>query len=131
MSQPTSHHHRHHEPDISDEPNEPDERPCDEADHPPHHHELLDDATVERTARLCAALGDPPRLRLIELLLTGPHCVSQLVAERQEATSSISQRLKNLYDAGLLKRTRDGKHIFYEISDEATATLLRSILNHP
>ncbi len=103
---------------------------CTTHEHTPHSHDLLPDAALVATARRFAALGDPSRLRLVELLLTGRHCVSELVTESQEAMSSISQRLKTLHDAGLLKRTREGKHIYYEIADAPTHNLLLALLAH-
>jgi ArsR family transcriptional regulator, lead/cadmium/zinc/bismuth-responsive transcriptional repressor len=54
----------------------------------------VDAASIELAAGLFAALGDPPRLRLMSLLLQGPACVSDLAAEEQEGMSTISQRLK-------------------------------------
>lgn len=102
-----------------------------EHSHPSHHHELLSKEQIQRVSRQCAALGDPSRLRLIELLLTGRHCVSELVAELDESLSATSQRLKQLYEAGLVTRAREGKHIYYEIIDERVRALMQTLLGAP
>lgn len=99
-------------------------------EHPPHNHDLRTDKMVQKTAALFQALGDPARLRLMELLFDGEHCVSELAHETKESMSLVSQRLKILNQAGLLKRQRTGKHIYYALSDEHVITLLDNAFKH-
>ena len=108
-------------------PSEPD---CNAHDHPPHTHVKREDEIVERTAVLFSALGDLERLRLMELLFDGPHCVSELAEETQQSMSLISQRLKILHHARLLKRERRGKHIYYSLSDAHIVDLLKNAFDH-
>ncbi len=98
--------------------------------HEPHKHQLRSDIVIQRTANLFQALGDPARLRLIELLYDGEHCVSELAQETNDSMSLISQRLKILFQAGLISKKRAGKHIYYALADEHVITLLENAFQH-
>lgn len=84
----------------------------------------------ERAAALFRAAGDVPRLRLLERLAHGEHCVSELAAVMGEGLPVISQRLRVLRAEGLVERRRQGKHIYYALSDGHVAALLRNALDH-
>ncbi len=60
-------------------------------------------------------LGDPTRLRLVALCLQGECSVSELTRVIGQSQPRISQQLKQLCDAGLLVRFRDGKRVFYRV----------------
>ena len=98
--------------------------------HEPHEHQLRSDAVIENTAALFHALGDPARLRLMELLCDGEHCVSELAHETAASMSLISQRLKILFQAGLITKKRSGKHIYYALAAEHVVTLLTNAFTH-
>jgi ArsR family transcriptional regulator, lead/cadmium/zinc/bismuth-responsive transcriptional repressor len=85
---------------------------------------------VERAANLFFALGDMGRLRLLERLLDQEWCVTELAAELDEELSTVSQRLKLLRAHGLVRRRRDGKHIFYSLLDQHIADLISNALAH-
>ena len=100
------------------------------ADHPAHDHTLVDEVVLNRAVELFAALGDPSRLRLMEILQTGRHCVSELAAETDSSLSSVSQRLKQLARARLVSRAREGKHVYYSLTDDHVRTLLSEVFAH-
>jgi ArsR family transcriptional regulator len=85
---------------------------------------------LTQTAVLFHALGDTERLRLMELLFDGPHCVSELAAETSQSMSMISQRLKILHYAKLVQKKRSGKHIYYALSDDHIVHLLENAFEH-
>lgn len=62
------------------------------------------------------ALGDPIRLRLVALCRQGECSVSELTRVTGQSQPRISQHLKQLCDAGLLERFRDGKRVFYRVT---------------
>lgn len=103
---------------------------CSDEEHVPHHHEPKSDRVVARTAEMFKALGDVPRLRLLELLFDGKHCVSELAQETGDSMSMVSQRLKLLCQAGLVTKARAGKHIYYALADEHIFTLLETAFEH-
>ena len=98
--------------------------------HEPHEHQLRSDGIIQKTASLFHALGDPARLRLMELLYDGEHCVSELSQETNDSMSLISQRLKILFHANLITKKRSGKHIYYALADEHVITLLENAFKH-
>ena len=103
---------------------------CDADDHTSHEHEPRPDRVIDRTAEMFRALGDASRLRMMELLYDGRHCVSELAEETGESMSTISQRLKILSQAGLVSRQRDGKHIYYALADHHVFELLENAFEH-
>ena len=103
---------------------------CAAEEHAPHEHKIRSEAVWSFTADLFNALGDRERLKLMALLLDGPHCVSELAAETGQSMSAISQRLKILYQAKLVQKQRSGKHIYYSLLDEHVVGLLRNAIEH-
>ncbi len=74
-------------------------------------------------------LGDPTRLRLVALCRQGECSVSELTRVIGQSQPRISQHLKQLCDAQILRRFRDGKRVFYRVppqknSPEALRRLL-------
>ena len=98
--------------------------------HERHTHALLADEVVQRAARLFSALGEPSRLRVLELLLHGRHCVSELAEETGASLSSVSQRLKLLANADLVRRSREGKHVYYALADDHVRHILLEVFEH-
>jgi ArsR family transcriptional regulator len=89
-----------------------------------------DTAAVERAARLFRAMGDGPRLRILELLEAGERCVTELVTILGEKFPTVSQRLRILRFEGLVVRRRQGNHLFYALADRHVADLLHNALAH-
>jgi SAM-dependent methyltransferase len=61
------------------------------------------------------ALADPIRLRLLALCVRGEATVSELTEVMAQSQPRISQHLKQLCDAGLLERFRDGHFVYYRV----------------
>jgi ArsR family transcriptional regulator, lead/cadmium/zinc/bismuth-responsive transcriptional repressor len=85
---------------------------------------------LESAAAMCKALSDPSRLRLLLWLAQGEMCVSELVEREQDKLSSVSARLKLLYNARLVTRRRETKHVFYALADQHVHDLLDNVLHH-
>lgn len=88
------------------------------------------DRELHVAARMCHALSDPARLRLLLRLSDGERCVSELVAHEAGKLSSVSARLQTLHAARLVTRRREAKHVFYELADDHVRALLHNILTH-
>jgi ArsR family transcriptional regulator len=91
---------------------------------------LRGDGAIERAARLFRALGDGPRLRLLELLAARECCVTELVEALGEKFPTVSQRLRVLRTEGLVVRRRQGTHLFYALADRHVADLIHNALAH-
>jgi ArsR family transcriptional regulator, arsenate/arsenite/antimonite-responsive transcriptional repressor len=73
------------------------------------------------TAAVLKALGDPNRVRMVNLLATSPEpvCVCELTEAVGLAQPTVSFHLKKLVSVGLLRRERRGTWAYYSIDEEA------------
>jgi ArsR family transcriptional regulator, arsenate/arsenite/antimonite-responsive transcriptional repressor len=84
----------------------------------------LSDDEAEATASLFRALGDPARVRLVNILATtGTVCVCDLQAPLGLSQPTVSHHLKKLADAGLIEREQRGRWAYYSLNDEALSRL--------
>lgn len=85
----------------------------------------MTDAEAEATAALFKALGDPARVKIVNLLATtdAPACVCELLPHVGLSQPTVSHHLKKLADAGLLRRERRGTWAYYSLDPAATARL--------
>lgn len=81
------------------------------------------EAFEENTARLAAAfraLGHPARLEILRLLVRRGTCMcGDLVDELPLAQSTVSQHLKALKEAGLIRGTIEGPAVCYCVDEDA------------
>ena len=61
------------------------------------------------------ALGDETRLEIVLFLKNGERCACKIPEAVGKAQPTVSQHLKILKDAGVLKSRRDGKKIMYSV----------------
>jgi DNA-binding transcriptional ArsR family regulator len=100
---------------------------------PEHKHRGLtaaSETSFERAAAIFRAVGDVARLRLLAHLAESEWCVSELAETLGDGLSTVSQRLRLLRAEGLVRRRRDGRHIYYSLSDNHVADLIRNALEH-
>src|SRR5258708_40131642 len=65
-----------------------------------------------------AALGEPNRLRIVELLLAGPRPVNDIRVRLKLRQSQASQHLKVLKDVGLVEMEPRAQQRFYRLRAE-------------
>ena len=80
---------------------------------------------TERLMLQLKALAEPVRLRLVALCTHGECSVSELTGVLAQSQPRISQHLKQLCDAGLLQRFRDGHFVYYRIGGKGGDAALR------
>lgn len=78
----------------------------------------------EMYVRIYKALAHPIRIKIVRMLRDGPQCVCILNENVEFSQSNLSQHLKILRDAGILKAEKDGIRIMYSIKDEEIKKLL-------
>jgi len=84
------------------------------------------DAQGELLAKFFRGLGDPTRLQIIEILIEeGEQNVSQLVKRVGGLQGRISSHLMCLRWCGFVTTERRGKYVYYRVSDERVAELVR------
>jgi DNA-binding transcriptional ArsR family regulator len=77
----------------------------------------LNDKMVESVAQRFRLLGEPMRLRILQVLEHGEKTVGEIVAALDGNQPNISSHLRALWGAGLLKRRRSGTNAYYSIAD--------------
>jgi DNA-binding transcriptional ArsR family regulator len=70
---------------------------------------------VSKISRSLKALCDSNRIRILEILAGGEHCVSALVERLVIDQPKVSHHLAILRSAGIVRSRRDGRHINYSL----------------
>ena len=80
--------------------------------------------TDRRLAETLKALAHPARLAIVRLLAERDECVcSEIVDDLSLAQSTVSQHLKALEEAGLVRGTVEGRSTCYCLNPEAVRAL--------
>ena len=74
------------------------------------------------------ALSDENRTRALLFLRGGELCVCQIIEMLGLAPSTVSKHLNILHQAGLLESRKEGRWIYYRLSDRAAAPRVRGAL---
>jgi DNA-binding transcriptional ArsR family regulator len=88
-----------------------------------------------RIASLAKVLGHPARIAILEYLMQQKTCIcGDLVVELPLAQATVSQHLKELKNAGLIKGEIEGTSVCYCINEEVweeSRDMLLNFLNGP
>jgi DNA-binding transcriptional ArsR family regulator len=85
--------------------------------------------TQNELAVLAKALGHPARIAILQFLVRSKSCVcGDIVDELPLSQSTVSQHLKELKQAGLIKGNIDGPSVCYCIDEKAWARA-KNVLN--
>ena len=84
------------------------------------HKEALD--TV--TARFFKGLGDPIRLRILELLRGGERSVGEIVERLGLPQNTVSMHLGCLRWCGYVETRRDGRYVYYSLGDPRVSQIV-------
>lgn len=79
-----------------------------------------------RCAAYLKALADPFRLQMVRALQAGAMSVSDLALLLEIDLANASHHLRVLYNAGLVKTEREGKFIYYSLTEQFNAARSRS-----
>lgn len=80
---------------------------------------------LELQAKFFRSLGDPTRLRILELLAEGEQRVNDLVKALGVHQGRVSNHLTWLKWCGLVTPTSRGRHVYYRVSDKRVREILR------
>ena len=78
--------------------------------------EVAEDIQVD-VARVLKVLGDPNRIKIIELLRDGEHCQCDIIPFIGQSQPTVSRHLRMLEENGILVSRKDGVKVIYRISD--------------
>ena len=81
-------------------------------------------------AELFKVLGDQTRVKILFTLIKDEMCVCDIVELLEMSQSAISHQLRVLKQARLVKYRREGKTVYYSVSDEHVAVILNMGIEH-
>ncbi|MBQ8780394.1 MAG: helix-turn-helix transcriptional regulator [Oscillospiraceae bacterium] len=91
---------------------------------------LPDDEILYDLAELFKVFGDSTRVRIICALFESEMCVCDIAAVLGMTQSAISHQLRVLKQARLVKYRRDGKTVYYSLSDDHIKTIFDQAFEH-
>jgi ArsR family transcriptional regulator len=74
--------------------------------------------TTASTAIQFKALGDPTRLKILDIVAAGEKCVCDLVAQIDVAQPLLSHHLRILREAGFVTHRKEGRWSYYALDRE-------------
>ena len=83
-----------------------------------------------KLAELFKILGDPTRLKIVELLLENEMCVNHIAETMGMGQSVISHQLRVLRQARLVTYRKEGKTAYYSLNDDHVEGLVRMGMEH-
>lgn len=89
-------------------------------------HPLPEDL-AELIARRFRVLADPLRVRMLDLLRDGELSVNTIAEQLDAGQQNVSKHLNVLADAGMVRRRKDGNHVYYGIADEGVFELCEQV----
>jgi ArsR family transcriptional regulator, lead/cadmium/zinc/bismuth-responsive transcriptional repressor len=111
------------------------EKPCEvqhlgQADSHARRASLMSSATVETLADAFRVLGDPTRVRILDVLAKGELCVCDIASLVGMSESAVSHQLRLLRSIRLVRNRRSGRQVFYAVDDHHILELLRLAQTH-
>ncbi|NWQ43302.1 winged helix-turn-helix transcriptional regulator [Bacillus sp. EB106-08-02-XG196] len=86
---------------------------------------------IERISNIFKLLGDKTRLTMIKILDNHDACVCEFVEIFKTSQPAVSQHVRKLKDAGLVRETRRGQWIIYSLNkDSEYFSLVQDLLQH-
>ena len=82
---------------------------------------------LRRAEKLIGAIGDSNRMKILLLLSKREMCVCELESALGLPQPTVSHHLGLLEQADLLKRSRKGRFVFYEVLDSPVLDLLKNL----
>ncbi len=91
---------------------------------------VLPDQEAQELAELFKMLGDPTRVKILQVLSAQELCVCDLAAVVEMGQSAVSHQLRLLRNARLVKYRREGKNAWYSLNDDHVIALFQQGLAH-
>ena len=88
---------------------------------------MPDDRLRQLKADLLKALGQPTRLKILELLVDGERCVCEIFPAIHGEQSNTSKHLSFLRSHGIVVAERRGMRVFYRLADQRIVRLLDDV----
>lgn len=81
--------------------------------------------------KIFKVLSNETRLKIIELLLGGEKCVCEIVPHTKRTQSTVSIQLAKLENLGIVESRREGRSIYYKITNPKVKKILKIVNAKP
>lgn len=88
------------------------------------------DELMTDLAGLFKMFSDPTRVKILNILLDGEKCVSDVAAQMNMSAAAVSHHLRMLRQGNLVIDNRQGKEVFYSLADDHVASILSLGMEH-
>lgn len=92
--------------------------------------DMLPEKIVQRVAETFKVLGDPTRVKILQILSKRELCVCEISAVIGMGQSAVSHQLRALRNSRLVKYRREGTTVWYSLDDDHIAGLLEQGIEH-
>ena len=91
---------------------------------------LRSNDVLEELAELYKVFGDSTRVKILTALTQSEMCVSEISEFLSITQSAVSHQLRILKSSNLVKTRRDGKNIYYSLTDNHVRTIIDCGMEH-
>lgn len=81
--------------------------------------------SMEYSAEVLKAIAQPTRLKIIQLLQDGEHCVCEIFPAIRHEQSNTSRHLQTMLKSGILNQRKDGLKIYYSLRHPEVLEMVR------
>lgn len=92
--------------------------------------ELPDDELIADLSDMFKIFGDQTRVKILMALESGELCVCDIAAVMNMSQSAISHQLRVLKQSNIVKTRREGKVVYYSISDDHVKEIFNMAMVH-
>ena len=89
--------------------------------------QVPDEKELEFKSRIFKVIGDPNRLKTLEILRAGENCQCDIIPLIAQSQPTVSRHLKLLEEAGLLASRKEGTKIFYKVVDSRVFNIIDAL----
>jgi DNA-binding transcriptional ArsR family regulator len=90
----------------------------------------ISQATLAKAVEALRGMAYEHRLHILILLRAGAATPTELAESVPAHSTAVSHHLRHLIHAGLVRRRRQGRQVFYFLPDDATGQLIDDILRY-
>ncbi len=92
--------------------------------------ELPNDELIADLSDMFKIFGDQTRVKILMALESGELCVCDIAAVMNMSQSAISHQLRVLKQSNIVKTRREGKVVYYSISDDHVKEIFNMAMVH-
>ena len=92
--------------------------------------EMPDEETIYDLSDFFKIFGDSTRMKILFVLFESEACTCDLAEVLKMTPSAISHQLKTLQRAKLVKSRRDGRAVYYSLTDDHVRMIIEQGMEH-